>query len=129
MNVAARLFLGAFGVAWFLLANINTDLGQQMLTWTVREWTNIAASLAGVLLLVLSCLPSRLLASAVVRWGSVPVLLFVECVIAVIAYRHLYYWQPLTALIAVMLGVLVALAATSLLWRRGHLARMSTGVP
>jgi hypothetical protein len=118
-DVAARLFLAAFGIVWFMLASLNIEIGQRDLTWSSREWLYVATSILAVPLVILGCLPTRLLANGVVRWSFLPAILIVEFVIALAIHRNLYHRQAgFVALVAALLGVLVALGAARLLRAR-----------
>jgi hypothetical protein len=46
--------------------------------------------MAGLLLVVLSCLPWSLLASKSIIWSVVPIIVFVETGLAIMTYRALY---------------------------------------
>ena len=127
--IASRMFVAIFGIAWWMLAGLDIEMGQRDLMFSLREWTYLVLGLAGISLVVLSCLPNRWLASGVARSIFLPLILLVEFAILLVAYRNLSYLQRgVVALVAVLLGILLALSARNLLWQQRQSHRQKAAV-
>jgi hypothetical protein len=60
-DAVRRVYIGFFGIAWFALHHLTLGLGMRELSFSFREWWSLAQQLAGLLLVILSCLPQFLL--------------------------------------------------------------------
>jgi hypothetical protein len=89
MTAAARVFVGLFGLLWFVLSDLNIELGQRTLEFTIREWTYVASSIAGFLLISLSFVPRSILVHSAAKWVFALIIGFVELGILLVVYRNL----------------------------------------
>jgi hypothetical protein len=88
-DAVGRVSIGFIGIAWFALSNLNLELGMRDLHFSAREWLYVLQMFAGLLLVVLSCLPQVLLDIRPIRWAFVPIIALVECSVAWIVYLNL----------------------------------------
>ena len=88
VDIASRIFIAIFGVAWAALSNMNVGMGMRDLTFSFREWLWIGHSVAGLLLIVLSCSPRYLLNNRLISWSFACVVIFVEISFVLIMYRN-----------------------------------------
>jgi hypothetical protein len=141
MDVASRIFIAVFGLAWFALSNLNLGMGMRELSFSYREWMYVLSMINALILASMSIIPRSILNYGFIRGGYFVVISFIEYELALIIHKNILrlygFYQSLHAgtemfperapakmielgiavAITAIMGVALALSAARLLLR------------